>query len=65
MDGNRQFPNVDGRFPIALLGRQAIGIKRNLDLEREVIPADVAAGRQQIKSVLLNVHAALDLRFKI
>src|SRR6266545_5525167 len=65
MDGNRQFPNVDDRFPIALLGRQAIGINRHLDLEREVIPADVAAGSQEIKSVLLNVHTALNLRFQI
>ena len=56
MDGNRQFPNVDGRFPIALLGRQAIGIDRHLDLKGEVIPADVAAGCQEIKRVLLDVH---------
>src|SRR5438093_1541220 len=56
MDGNRQFTKVDGRFPIALLGRQAIGIDRHLDLKREMIPADVAAGRQEIKSVLLDVH---------
>ena len=35
------------------------------DLKREVIPADVAAGRQEIKSVLLNVHAALDVKFAI
>src|SRR5437867_7606609 len=65
MDGNRQFTKVDGRFPIALLGRQAIGINRHLDLKREMIPADVAARSQEIKSVLLDVHAPLDFKFAI
>src|SRR6266536_1013040 len=65
MDGNRQFPNVDGRFSIALLGWQAIGINRQLDMKSEVIPDDVAVGCQEIKRVLLDVHAALDVNFEI
>jgi hypothetical protein len=65
MDGDRQFANVDGCFTIALLGGQPIGIDRHLDLEREMIPIDVAAGRQEIKRVLLNVQGSFDLRFEI
>jgi len=65
MDGNRQLPNVEGRFPVALLGRQAVRVDRHLDLKREVIPADVAAGCQEIERVLLDVHAALDVKFEI
>ena len=30
-----------------------------------MIPADVAAGRQETKRVLLDVHAALDIKFEI
>ena len=57
VDGNGQFPNINGRLPIALLRRQAIGIDRHLDLKREMVARDVRTRSCEIKCVLLNaVH---------